>query len=223
MLKKLLPISIAGDEKFQAIADACDAELEKVYENAEIPAILSRIDQLPEPVLDLLAWQFHIEGWELASSIDEKRALIKSAIELHRYKGTKWAIKKVLEVLNLSGDIKEWFEYGGEPYCFRITTDISERKYVDTPKLLELINSYKNVRSWVEALIVTLAAAGKVDAAVASAVARPELEHTPTFSADGTTLFFPCAIIKPKLCGGIQFSASIITNFEVGGTIWLNL
>ena len=158
MLKKLLPISIAGDEKFQAIADACDAELEKVYENAEIPAILSRIDQLPEPVLDLLAWQFHIEGWELASSIDEKRALIKSAIELHRYKGTKWAIKKVLEALNLSGDIKEWFEYGGEPHHFKLTISVNRTLQNSNvvltreleEKLLELVSEYKNVRSWLE-------------------------------------------------------------------------
>ena len=154
MLKKLLPLSIAGDKKFQAIADACDAELEKIDANAAIPAILSRIDELPEPVLDLLGWQFHVEGWELAQSIEEKRTLVKQAIELHKHKGTKWAIKKVLEILNLSGKIQEWFEYGGEPYKFKLHIDVNRTLAGDTvlskeveEKLLRLLSEYKNERS----------------------------------------------------------------------------
>ena len=162
MLKELLPLSIAKDEKIQAMADACDAELEKIDANAEIPAILSRIDELPEPVLDLLGWQFHVEGWELAQSIEEKRTLVKQAIELHKHKGTKWAIKKVLEILNLSGKIQEWFEYGGEPYKFKVDLGVQDREI--TPelrdKLIQLINKYKNERSWLEEIILAYLTSG---------------------------------------------------------------
>jgi len=80
-----------------------------------------------------------------------KRRLIKSAIELHRYKGTKYALLKVLEALGLSGDIKEWFEYGGEPYRFKVYVSSipSEELW---QKLIHLINEYKNERSWLDAI-----------------------------------------------------------------------
>ena len=150
--KKLLPPSIADDFKIQAFAEAFEKQFEQIYSLTEIPCILPRIDELPEEVLDLLAWQFHVEGWELASTIEEKRNLIKSAIELHKYKGTKYAVKKVLEALNLTGEIKEWFEYGGKPYKFKVDLGIQNRKI--TPelrdKLIKLINEYKNERSWLE-------------------------------------------------------------------------
>lgn len=41
---------------------------------------------MPSSALEMLGWQFHIEGWELAQTDEEKRTLIKKAIELHRYK-----------------------------------------------------------------------------------------------------------------------------------------
>ena len=163
-IKELLPVSLREDEKIKALIESIEPYLEKTLTDVRYTLILSRIDELPEPILDLLAWQFHIEGWELASSIDEKRNLIKSAIELHRYKGTKWAIKKVLEALNLSGDIKEWFEYGGEPYKFKVDLGIQDREI--TPelrdKLVALINEYKNERSWLEEIILAYLATGGI-------------------------------------------------------------
>ncbi|MDI5349547.1 phage tail protein, partial [Salmonella enterica subsp. enterica serovar Kentucky] len=45
-----------------------------------------------------------------------KRELIKQAIELHKYKGTPWAVRRVLEILSLPGTISEWFEYGGTEF-----------------------------------------------------------------------------------------------------------
>ena len=157
-IKELLPVSLREDEKIKALIESIETYLEKALTDVRYTLILSRIDQLPEPVLDLLAWQFHIEGWELASSIEEKRALIKSAIELHRYKGTKWAILEVLRLLKLYGEVKEWFEYGGEPHHFKLTISVNRTLQNSNvvltreleEKLLELVSEYKNVRSWLE-------------------------------------------------------------------------
>ncbi|MCD6489411.1 MAG: phage tail protein I [Thermodesulfobacterium sp.] len=151
MFKELLPPSIVGDEKIKAFAEAFEEQFDKLYALTDIPCIFPRIDELPEPVLDLLAWQFHIEGYKLAQTIEEKRNLIKNAIELHRYKGTKYAVKKVLEALKLTGEIKEWFEYEGDPYRFKVfVNSISEEELYK--KLIDLINQYKNQRSWLDAV-----------------------------------------------------------------------
>ena len=151
MIKKLLPPSL-NTTPFKEIAEAIDGELQKVWEELINVVIYPRIDEIEdEKLLDLLGWQFHIEGWELARTIEDKRRLIKSAIELHRHKGTKYALLKVLEALGLSGDIKEWFQYGGTPYRFKVYVSSipSEELW---KKLIKLINEYKNERSWLDAI-----------------------------------------------------------------------
>ncbi len=153
MIKEILPPSLKEDENLKALTEALDKQLQKIEEQIINVLILPRIDQINDSeILDPLAWQFHIEGYELAQSLEEKRNLIKRAIELHRYKGTPYAIKEVLKALGLEGNIKEWFEYGGEPYHFRVEV-YSKNKFIDREteeKLLKLIEEYKNVRSRLE-------------------------------------------------------------------------
>ncbi len=142
------------DKKLKATEEITNERFEKLKQIVdEFIPLYTRMDQINDSeILDLLAWQFHIEGYELAQSVKEKRALIKSAIELHRYKGTKYAIKKVLEALGLEGQVKEWFEYNGKPYHFKV--DIFAKNKLIEPeteqKLLKLIEQYKNVRSKLE-------------------------------------------------------------------------
>jgi len=151
MIKKLLPPSL-NTESFKEIAEGLDTQLQKVWEELINVVIYPRINEIEdEKLLDLLGWQFHIEGWELARTIEDKRRLIKSAIELHRYKGTKYALLKVLEALDLEGQVKEWFEYGGEPYRFKVyVSSIPSEELWE--KLIHLINEYKNERSWLDAI-----------------------------------------------------------------------
>lgn len=90
--KELLPVSLQGDKNVEALCEAQDHVFsleDEVYKLLIYP----RIDSLSGEVLDLLAWQFHIEGWELADTEEKKRALIKRAIALHRLKGTPAGIK----------------------------------------------------------------------------------------------------------------------------------
>ncbi len=115
------------------------------------------IDYVPASVLPHLAEQFHVaenEGWLLCNADDERRALIKSAIELHRYKGTPYAIEMVLDVLGLSGELQEWFQYSGEPYHFRVAIDISKKGLDEAfiNKIEMLINKWKNARSHLDSL-----------------------------------------------------------------------
>jgi len=183
-LEALLPVSIAGDEKIKAAARACDSELAEIDRNINAVYILSRIDELPEPVLDLLAWQFHVEGYDLARTVEEKRALVKSAIELHRYKGTRWAIQKVLEALNLHGEVKEWFEYAGEPYRFKVDLGIQDKEI--TPelrdKLRKFINEYKNERSHLEEILLSYFTASVLPFAIG------QTAETETFAGNQTDL-----------------------------------
>ena len=152
----LLTPKLHEDKKLSAVEKLFIEIFNDLAQKAPLAQVYTRIDYLPEEALDLLAWQFHIEGYDLAQSVEEKRNLIKSAIELHRYKGTKYAIKKVLEALNLEGRIWEWFEYNGQPYTFKV--DIyAKNKFIPPEtetKLLDLIHQYKNERSHLEKVAI---------------------------------------------------------------------
>lgn len=95
--KELLPVSLQGDKNVEALCEAQDHVFsleDEVYKLLIYP----RIDSLSGEVLDLLAWQFHIEGWELARTETEKRELIKKAIDIHKLKGTLAGFRYALNV-----------------------------------------------------------------------------------------------------------------------------
>jgi len=148
MIKEILPFNLLQDDTVEKIADAVNEKLKEILSEIPLVLIYPQIDNLPENIIDLLAWQFHVEGYELATDIEQKRKLVKNAIELHRYKGTRWAIKKVLENINITADIIEWFENGGsgEPYTFNIKLSF-EKDIESLNYLVSLISEYKNVRS----------------------------------------------------------------------------
>lgn len=93
---------------------AYDEILDEQFSNLDLDVLLlSIIDNVPSNVLPHLSEQYHItgnEGWIQCRDDDEKRELIKNAIEIHKYKGTKYGLKKIFEMFGLESDIKEWFE-----------------------------------------------------------------------------------------------------------------
>jgi phage tail P2-like protein len=150
MIKDLTPPSI---RELQHLVDTFDASFEELKKHIIKVLIYPRIGEIEdERMLDLLAWQFHIEGYEQAQNTEEKRNLIKNAIELHRYKGTPYAIKKAFQALGLDASLQEWFDYNGNPYKFKVLVKSiiqDEDTYI---RLTKLINEYKNVRSWLDAI-----------------------------------------------------------------------
>lgn len=63
--------------------------------------IIMLTDITPASALPFFADHFSLfgDGWEFAVTEAEQRELIKASIEIHRYKGTPWAIKRVLQLL----------------------------------------------------------------------------------------------------------------------------
>lgn len=152
----LLPPVLAGDERFQTLGKLAA----RISDIDRSPVLVYLVDQVNASALPHLAEQLHLlgEGWQFARDDDERRKLLKRAVELHRYKGTPWAIQQVLETLALSGQISEWFQYGGQPYHFKINVDLSTRGIDEATfdTLVALITEYKNVRSHLELLSLSL-------------------------------------------------------------------
>jgi phage tail P2-like protein len=146
----LVPPSIRDDPEVQAASAALEGELQAV--TAAIPTVLliPRIDELPEDVIDALAWQWHVDFYEPGISLEQKRTLVKTSIAQHRRKGTPWAVEQVVKAILDDAVVQEWWEYGGDPYYFRvikINGQITAEMY---PQLKRAVDTVKNTRSWLE-------------------------------------------------------------------------
>ena len=152
-LLDILPPNLLADKQIHAAARALDDELQKITAETRNALLLPRLDELSEEVIDLLAWQWHVDFYESSMSIETKRQLVRESIAWHRIKGTKAAVEKMAQTVFKGGVVTEWFEYGGEPYHFRI--DLLTAPNItqdDTARLLAVVNAAKNVRSVLDEL-----------------------------------------------------------------------
>lgn len=155
-LQALLPASVREDEKVKAAARALDGPLQFSAAAVRACLLLPRLEELPEAVLDLLAWQWHVDFYEpIGLTAERKRALIRQSIAWHRRKGTPAAVREVVEAAYGNCELSEWYEYGGEPYHFKVRVTLQEEsaKQGRWKNVLAAVESAKNARSWLEAML----------------------------------------------------------------------
>lgn len=95
-----LPPPLEGDISLRALG-----RLAGRLDNINLESLMVYlVDIVDSSALPWLGEQFSLfgDGWELAESDDVRRALIKSAIELHRYKGTPWSIREIIRRFGFS-------------------------------------------------------------------------------------------------------------------------
>lgn len=149
LLSPTLPASIAKDKNIQDLSNILDTTLADIRQKTELILLLPRLNELPDKILDELAYQFHVDFYRDSFSHDIKVKLIETSILSHRLKGTPYAVEKVCTDIFKSAKVLENWEYGGQPYHFKVSliseavTD-ADRVYT----LIDVINSAKNVRSW---------------------------------------------------------------------------
>lgn len=151
-LKEILPSSISSDEEVQRTAKAIEENMNMASRLIPLAAVYARIDELPESVLDALAWQFHMDVYDDAAGTEEKRAAVKAAVQYHRYKGTVWALKTAVASIAPQCQVLEWFDYKGKPYHFKLSTDDVIDSTEAWRSLVQTIKDAKNVRSWLDGI-----------------------------------------------------------------------
>lgn len=164
---ELLPENLADDPNIKAAARVIDSEFDKLCDLAPALSIWENLKNTTEPLLGNLAWQMHvdsIEGYGLAETNEEKQRLIASSIEAHRYKGTRWALERIAEILGMRMELVAWYETEpkGRPYTFRIQfleviRPIGPELY---EQLDQLVLALKNKRSYLEGVNIFLTTKG---------------------------------------------------------------
>ena len=147
-LLRALPEVLRADPVALALATAIAAEIEEAVCKTSLASIYARIDELDEPLLDILAKDFKVDWWRADAPIEEKRYTLKTSWYINkRYvmlcggtgcmaAGTmnlKERLEELIETYGLkdevetairdfigSGVVQEWYEYGGKPHHYRI-------------------------------------------------------------------------------------------------------
>lgn len=92
----------------------------------------------PVDLLPYLAWALSVDRWDKGWPAERKVAAIQQSYWLHRRKGTRAAVRRVIEDMGFSATFAEWFDVGDEPGTFRIEVDVNEVGL--TPKTLDELN-----------------------------------------------------------------------------------
>jgi phage tail P2-like protein len=127
-----------------------------------IEAAVSRISNVPIPLRDLwdpdtcpihllpwLAWALSVEAWSMDWPSYRKRAVIRSAMQTARKKGTRGAVVGSLAALGASATVREWFEMSppGDPHTFTVDLVGNTNSVEMQDMMLGEINRTKPLRS----------------------------------------------------------------------------
>ena len=123
---KILPDTLANDPHMLELADVAARVFEKVWEKRKSAAIYSRIDELPEDLLDRLASDLKVDWYDFDATLEIKRRTIKDSWYVHRRMGTVEAVEKALSDVWPNSIVDEWFNYGGDPFHFRVVLDATD-------------------------------------------------------------------------------------------------
>ena len=149
-----LPETLKRDPKMKALAAAVTEQMLGVSGEIDNVLIYSRIDELPEELIDILAFDMHVDWYDYSYPLAAKRDILKNSVKVHKKMGTKYAIEKGLSGLYPISEVEEWFEYGGQPHHFHIVCDVSSNRI--TASYREIVNAvkmYKRLSSWLDEIV----------------------------------------------------------------------
>ena len=148
-IHKNLPQSL-DKENVQEVAKVVDDTLLSFDKTIAEVLIYPAIDMLGSELINTLAIQMHCDFYDDTLPLAVRRNLVKNSIAWHRIKGTPAAVEQMIQTVYQTGVVEEWFDYGGEPFFFKVNLGDSQITTQKIKNLIKMINASKNVRSWLE-------------------------------------------------------------------------
>ena len=141
-----LPQSLKKDPKIRALAAAVTEQLLSVSGDIEKVLIYSRFDELPEDLIDILAYDLHVDWYDYSFPLKAKRELVKNSVKVHKKMGTKYAVETALGGVYPQSEVEEWFQYNGNPHHFRVVCDVTENEIqASYQAIVDAVKMYKRL------------------------------------------------------------------------------
>ena len=151
-LLSALPPPLRDAPALRALAATAAKALSFEAEEVDRLRIYTRLDRLPEELLDILAYDFKVDWWNPDYTLEEKRRVLRDSWYVHRHMGTRAAVETALKAVYRDAAILEGFEYGGQPGYFRLWTDVTNEDFIPALRreILRRMNYYKRLGAHLE-------------------------------------------------------------------------
>lgn len=144
---------------------------------SDVPVLVREVwnpDTAPASVLPWLAWAFSVDDWDSNWTDAQKRNVIKQSVYSQRIKGTIGAVTRQLAALGYTIQILEWWQQvpEGQPYTFDVYITASQYPLTkrDYNKVMEVIDTNKNLRSHMGQVTIVAKSLSNVTCATVSAL-----------------------------------------------------
>lgn len=152
-IEQLVPQFILNDKNGYALSKAIEKALEIMDATVQAGVdALQDVETMPEWRLDEMAWALGCL-YDYTAEVEEKRRWIRDSTPLFAAYGTAQAIYNYLEGVFDSVDVEENWQYGGDPFHFRVTA-VGAWTAAKEAWALRAIATTKNVRSVLDNIAV---------------------------------------------------------------------
>lgn len=150
-LTDIMPGNITKKPEVKALSYALQQACRLLYQYSRRLYIYSNLDGQPEDVIDLLASELRTQYYSSTLDIDTKRQLVKNTLIWYMSAGTPQAVEDLVIKIFGKGEVREWFQYEGSPYCFKV---FSNAHMDQGSEILfsNMIAKVKNARSHLDGL-----------------------------------------------------------------------
>ncbi len=159
-LYKMLPSFMKEDKFDKLLSEGLSNLFQKLVVDMDRAVIIGHIDELNEAELDQLAEDWNVFWYLKSASLEQKRQLIKDTPLVFSKLGTVWAVERVMNNYLPESELKEWFEYGGDPHYFKFVTNNTAILQTDIDAFLFILEQIKRKSQWLEGIILELRAKG---------------------------------------------------------------
>lgn len=150
----LINNQMAYNPETMSIGYAILQEKQRLMSLVDRTRLMAVVENLDEWVLDYLAVELRAPAYEDSFPIEVKRELIAGTLPFYAKLGTPKAINWATQTIFGGSQMQEWFEYGGEPYHFKMRVNITDDifSFEKDRQVINAINVCKNLRSHLDSI-----------------------------------------------------------------------
>lgn len=116
-----VPAFLREDRNTWALAKAIEHAVGQFLNDVRTADLyLTDVESMPEWALDEYAYGNGVHWYDVDASLYRKRMWAMDAKTMRRCLGTREGVERLIRGVYDKGVVEEWFDYGGEPYHFRI-------------------------------------------------------------------------------------------------------
>lgn len=171
---RLLPTWMRGDLADVALSDGVDEVFRGAAPQLAVLSVWDRIDQLPEPYLDELAWALDIRWYDSGASVETKRDLVLNSDRVHQKLGTVGAVESVVSSYFGTGRVMEWPDYDGKPHHFKVFTTDPSAVGENLARFLDMLAKVKRLSSVFDGIMIGLTGEQKAHYGMATKITSRE-------------------------------------------------